>query len=50
MYGEDVGDSPTDRPRKETVEEWCKNAEKYLGTFPWLETIEAIGSEAVDSE
>ena len=50
MYGKDVEDSPTNKPNKKTVEKWCKKAGEYLGIFPWLETIEAIGSEAIGSE
>ena len=50
MYGEDGIDSPTDKPNKKAVEKWCKKAKEYLGIFPWLETIEAIGSEAIGSK
>ena len=50
MYGEDFGEFPPNKPNKKAVEKWCEKAEEYLGTFPWLETIEAIGSEAIGSE
>jgi len=51
MYVEDFGESPLINPTtKKGVEKWCEKAEEYLGTFPWLETIEAIGSEAIGSE
>ena len=50
MYDEYVEVSPTGKPKEEEVETWYQEAKQYLGKFFWLKTIEAIGSEAIESE